>query len=244
MMARRFVAALLILAAPALAQAAAPPKGPAGKSVARPAAARDWSQVVMATPEGGFRMGNPNAPVKLVEFGSLTCNHCADFAAQGAPILIRDYVKRGTVSFEFRNLVRDAFDLTAALLSTCTGPRSFFPITDELFATQQGWLGKFGALSQADMQGLEQMDQTARMQRLASIGGLDALAGKFGLPPARVQACLADSKRLEQLMEIRRVAFNQYKLEGTPTFLVNGATIGSANWAQLESHLKPPGRAK
>ena len=243
MKARLFVASILILGAPALTQAAAP-KAPAGKSAARPTATRDWTQVVMATPEGGFRMGNPNAPVKLVEFGSLTCSHCADFASQGAPILIRDYVKRGTVSFEFRNLVRDAFDLTAALLSSCTGPRSFFPITDELFATQQSWLGKYSALTQSDMQGLEQMDQTARMQRLASVGGLDALAGKFGLPPPRVQACLADSKRLDQLMEIRRVAFSQYKLEGTPTFLVNGSTVGSANWLQLEPHLKPPAKAR
>ena len=39
----------------------------------------DWSTIVSATPEGGFVMGNPNAPVKLVEFGSMTCPHCAEF---------------------------------------------------------------------------------------------------------------------------------------------------------------------
>ena len=39
----------------------------------------DWSTIVTKTAEGGFVMGNPNAKVKLVEFGSMTCPHCAEF---------------------------------------------------------------------------------------------------------------------------------------------------------------------
>ena len=53
-------------------------------------AQRDWTRVVAQTPEGGYRMGNPNAPVKLVEYLSLTCSHCAHFSEQGAPRLIAD----------------------------------------------------------------------------------------------------------------------------------------------------------
>ena len=52
----------------------------------------DWTQMVSETPQGGFVMGNPNAPVKLIEFGSLTCPHCAEFSEQGAPVIVSKYV--------------------------------------------------------------------------------------------------------------------------------------------------------
>ena len=60
--------AIVLLTVAAAGQAAPPPKA------AAPAAARvDWLDVIVATPQGGFRQGNPNAPVKLLEFGALTC---------------------------------------------------------------------------------------------------------------------------------------------------------------------------
>ena len=58
----------------------------------------DWTETVAATPEGGFRMGNPEAPVKLVEYASITCPHCAEFAEQGTSALRDQYVKSGRVS--------------------------------------------------------------------------------------------------------------------------------------------------
>src|SRR5690242_5317628 len=84
-----------------------------------PPANGDWTQVVMATPDGGFRMGNPNAKVKLIEYGSMTCPHCREFDEKGAAPLMNQYVKTGQVSWEFRNYVRDAFDLTASLITRC-----------------------------------------------------------------------------------------------------------------------------
>ena len=67
----------------------------------------DWTKMVTQTPEGGFLMGNPQADVKLIEYGSMTCPHCAEFAEKDAPALIDKYVKSGRVSFEYRNFVRD-----------------------------------------------------------------------------------------------------------------------------------------
>ena len=55
----------------------------------------DWSTVVSKTPEGGFVMGNPNAKVKLVEFGSLTCPHCAEFEEQGGKVADRQLCEEG-----------------------------------------------------------------------------------------------------------------------------------------------------
>ena len=68
-------------------------------------------------------MGNPDAPVKLVEYGSLTCPHCADFAAAGdASRWSRNYVRSGRVSFEYRNFVLNGIDVAATLLARCAAP--------------------------------------------------------------------------------------------------------------------------
>src|SRR5205085_7269252 len=64
-------------------------------------AAADWTKTVIATPEGGFRMGNPRAKVRLVEYGSLTCPHCRHFAATATGPL-KAYVKSGRLSFDYR----------------------------------------------------------------------------------------------------------------------------------------------
>src|SRR5438128_1991328 len=64
----------------------------------------DWTQIVARTADGGYLMGNPNAPVKLVEYGSITCPHCAHFSETSGPL--RDtYVRSGQVSYEFRPLL-------------------------------------------------------------------------------------------------------------------------------------------
>jgi protein-disulfide isomerase len=209
----------------------------------RPAASatRDWSRTVVATPQGGFQMGNPNAPVKLVEYASLTCSHCAHFAAEGMAPLVQTYVKPGKVSFELRNLTRDAYDLTAALLSRCSGTGHFFAMTEQLLATQEIWLGRYSAVSDQQMQGLEKLPLPTRLQRLARIGGLVPIAARYGLSPARVNSCLADGKRVERLMEVRRVALEDLQLAGTPSFLVNGAKVEGVSWAAVEPLLKAPG---
>ena len=77
--------------------------------------------MVVRTPEGGYLMGNPKANVKLIEFGSMTCPHCAEFEEQRGEQLIDTYVKSGRVSYEFRNFVRDPFDLAASLIARCGG---------------------------------------------------------------------------------------------------------------------------
>src|SRR3954449_10717792 len=116
--------------APLNAKAVPPPKG------------GDWSTVVSATPEGGFAMGNPTAKLKLIEYGSLTCPHCREFDEKGVPLLIDKYVKTGQVSWEFRNYVRDAFDLTASLISRCNAAKGFFPLTRAFYKEQPTWVEK------------------------------------------------------------------------------------------------------
>lgn len=208
-----------------------------------PAAAqaqRDWSQTVAVTPEGGFRMGNPAAPVKLVEFGSLTCPHCAHFAKEGMPALMAD-VKRGRVSFEFRNFIRDPADLAGALLSRCAEPARYFGLTDRIFETQEEWFGKLTGMSQAQQQEIGALPQQQQIARYASVSGLTGLAAQGGVAGAKANACLADTAALEKLIAMRRAA-TDLGVNSTPSFLLNGKLLqGVHDWSALQPHLDTKG---
>src|SRR3546814_16038437 len=103
----------------------------------------DWTQFVSATPEGGFVMGNPDAPVKLVEYASMTCPHCAAFSREASETIKNEYVKSGQVSFEFRNFVLNGIDMAASLLTRCQGPGPYFQLTGQVFAEQDKWMQAF-----------------------------------------------------------------------------------------------------
>src|SRR3546814_17271828 len=81
-------------------------------------------------------MGNPDASIKIVEFASLTCSHCAEFSLESHDELKRDFIDTGRVSLELRNFIRDGIDLTAAALTHCAPPERYFPLTQSTFAGQ------------------------------------------------------------------------------------------------------------
>ena len=209
-----------------------------GKPTAqRAGTVKDWSATVVATPEGGFRMGNAAAKVKLVEYGSLTCSHCGHFARDGVPTLIANYVKSGTVSYEYRNYVLNGIDVTATLLARCGGSKHFFGMADALYASQPQWVGKFSGLPAAEKDKLKALPEGARLARIAELGGLIELAGRHGVTPARARACLTDSAALDRLGTMAEAA-DALGVVGTPTFFLNGQNIGTHTWATLQPVLR------
>lgn len=214
--------------------------GAAGPIAAIPApAGKSWTEVVSATPQGGFVMGNPDAPVKVVEFASMTCGACAAFAAQGFPALTEQYVKTGQVSFEMRNFVRDPADLAAAMLARCNGAGPFFQLSEQMFAAQPEWLGKLQTMSPA----VQQQLQTAQPAQAASIyaeqAGLVQFIRVRGVPAEKAQSCIADQTTLQQLVEGTSAASRDYQVNATPTFLINNEVVdNAANWATLEPRIR------
>jgi protein-disulfide isomerase len=229
------VRALALLAAAALAGAWAAPvaAAPARKA---PATA-DWSRSVVMTPEGGFRMGNPAAKVKLVEYASLTCSHCATFAKVGMPSLVGSYVRSGKVSYEFRNYFLNGLDVAATLVARCGGPSRFFPVADKLYATQDQWKGRVRDLTDAQKQALNALPEDQRLGRLAELAGIPQLAAEHGLASARSRSCLNDKVAFDRLGKMNEAAVAQ-GVQGTPTFFLNGANIGPQTWATLEPILR------
>lgn len=227
----------LAFAAAALVAVTAPaPAASANDSV--PATATDWSQRIETTAEGGYRMGSPDAPVKLVEFLSLTCGHCATFAGEALPEL-KSAVKAGRVSVEYRNYVLDHYDLAAAALSRCARPERYFALTEALLADQPQWAAKIEALTPAQRAELEVSPTPASVRRTAALLGLDKIAARHGVSKARAQTCLSKPERLEQLIAMIGAA-EQLGINGTPSFMLNGAVLGPQDWTSLRPLLAQP----
>jgi protein-disulfide isomerase len=229
----RILLAAAVLAGAANVEAAAPPAKPVAP------ASRDWTRTVVATPEGGFRMGNPAAPIKLVEYGSLTCSHCAEFNA-AAKDRIATQVRSGKLSFEFRTFVLNGVDVAATLLAHCAGPERFFPLTDTLYRAQGQWLGRAAGLTDAQKAQIEATPEQQRVGRIADLIGLTQLAAGHGVTPARGKQCLADTAALKRIENILHGGAG-LGVQGTPTFLINGRKVAAADWKSLEPLLKAGG---
>ena len=209
------------LAAPAVAPAQAP------------AAQQDWSRTIVATAEGGFRIGNPDAPVKLVEYASLTCPHCAEFATQSRTSLIANHVRYGRVSFEFRNYILNGFDVTASLLARCAGPAGFFTLTERMLETQAGWYGRIQGISDSEKQRIMALPQDQAFVAVAEAGGLIELAAQAGVAPEQGRTCLGDGAAVGQLEQMAAAA-EALGVQGTPTFFLNGARLEVNTWPEIE----------
>lgn len=199
---------------------------------------RNWTETAIRTAEGGFRMGDPNAPVKVIEYLSLTCPHCAEFAAEGGERLFQTYVRNGRVSIEYRNYTLNAYDLAAAFLSRCASPREYFNMTHYLLGHQPQWMGRMQGLTDAQRAELRAMTPIQAMQRLAQMLGLDAIAARHGITPAEQRACLADQAALDRIGQVMQAAQREHNVSGTPTFVINGRIADTNTWAGIEPLLR------
>jgi protein-disulfide isomerase len=226
---KRFLAALL----------AVPVAFAAPAAHAAPAAKADWTHVVTATPEGGYRMGNPDAKVKLVEYFSFTCPHCAAFAKEGFGPLTQKYVSTGQVSFEARVALRDALDFVTALSTRCAAPPAYFATVEDVMAAQTDWEGKASTWIGAHRDELNGAGKPAAIRALVSNAGLEAIVGKHGVTPAALGHCLEDKASEAALQTSSNDAWNVRKISGTPGFIINGTVQADVyGWAALEPKIQ------
>lgn len=212
--------ALALLAAPALAKT-------------------DWSNTIAATPEGGIRIGNPDARVKIVEYASYTCSHCKVFNETAVPAIKAKYIATGNVSLEQRSFVRNGPDFSASLLVACQAPRPALGLVEKLFADQDNWTKPFADMSSADAQIVQGLRADQQPAKMAELGGLTAWAEARGVPAAKQTACLNDKTAQDRLVASRNEAMTKHKLSGTPLFLLNGTAVaGVYDWGKLEPSVK------
>ncbi|EMD84522.1 thioredoxin domain-containing protein [Pacificimonas flava] len=194
----------------------------------------NWVRQITKTPEGGYLMGNPDAAVKLVEFGSLACSHCADFHEQSMRELKGDYIASGDVSYELRTFVLNPADFVATAVARCTTPEAFYALSDAFFENQGTWLQGMANISQEDAARLEGMNPSQAMVEYGKLGGIDDFVRARGIPESKYQQCVSDESTLAEVEAIRTDAIENYDLTGTPTFAINGERIEAGTWPDVK----------
>lgn len=164
-----------------------------------------------------FTLGAADAPVKLTEYASFTCPHCATFHKDIFGKLKADYIDTGKVLFEYREVYFDRYGLWAAMMARCGGEMRYFGITDILFDTQQEW-----AASE---------DPTVVVENLKKIGRT------AGMDNAALDICMKDPATAEALVAHFETNFKADGIEGTPSILINGVKHPNMAYDELKAVL-------
>ena len=173
------------------------------------AAAPAWAQYKAAP--GDMSLGNPKAPIQVVEYLSLTCPHCAHFHADVFPAFKAKYIDSGRVHFTIRELLTAPAQVAAAgfLMARCEGGKNYFQVVDQVFKSQVRW-------------------QQGNIKPI-----FVEIAKANGLTEPQFEACITDEKAQAALEERLKYATGTDKVTGTPTFFVNGVMLPNAEVPSL-----------
>lgn len=165
---------------------------------------------------GDIVYGREDAPVELIEYGSLTCPHCASFSRDVLPRLMVDFVNDGKVRFVFRNFVLNRLDLAAAAASRC--------ITEEA-AVKRTLSALF----------LEQAKWTQSDNPIASIS---EIVGREGLNQQMMTECVTDQQVQRHIVEMMQAGAKQYQVNSVPTLVLNGVPMSFPGYAALKLRIE------
>ena len=152
-----------------------------------------------------FSIGKADAPIQIIEYASLTCPHCAAFDVQTFPSLKSAYIDTGKVRLAYRDFPLDDFAVKASILARCGGPDRYFGFIDVLFRQQNVWATG--------------PDPLAALAQIGLLGGVSA---------DEFKACMNDKAIENAVLASRLQAVNEYKVDSTPTFIINGKVYGGA----------------
>ena len=204
------------------------------------APAREWTKVIAATADGGYRIGNPDAQVKLVEYGSVWCPHCREFHDKAMASLKANYIAKGKVSYELRNFVLNGPDMLATLLVRCDAqPATYWRRLETFYARQQEWEMNFINLKQEQLAPLQSLPQDKQMLAYAKLAKLHDFVRPQGITEAKFAQCIGNKAEIDRLTASNNKATTDFNLTGTPTFIINGVTLeNTSSWEMLEPKLK------
>jgi protein-disulfide isomerase len=155
--------------------------------------------------------------VPMIEYGSLTCPHCAAFSREVLPELKKDYIDTGKVRFIFREFSRNPLDVAAFVLARCVGDDKAFAAIELLFSQQDKWAFVDKPLEP-----------------------LIAAMRPAGLTHDQAMACLKDQSKVDAVAAVGKRATDEIKMNGTPTFVIDGKVYGGElSLDQLKAILDP-----
>lgn len=165
-----------------------------------------------APSDGDRVLGQPDAPITVIEYSSLTCPHCASFHLNTLPKIKKNYIESGKVRLVYRHFPFDQPALYAAAMAECAGDDKFFSFVDVLFASQQTW---------------------ARVEN--PIAALSSIGRLGGLNSDALTACFNDRALLDRILAARVDGAKEFDINSTPTFIINGEKlVGALPFEQFE----------
>jgi protein-disulfide isomerase len=150
-------------------------------------------------------LGNPDAPITIVEYASLTCPHCAHFANDVLPELKKKWIDTGKAKLVLRDFPLDEPALRAAMIARCAPPDRYYAYIDTFFAAQDKWVMA--------------RDYREALARLVKLGGMSK---------DEFDNCLKNSALENKIVEGRLVASKELDVNSTPTFFINGTKFAGA----------------
>lgn len=205
------------------------------------AAGKAWSDTIVQTPEGGYKMGNPAAKLQLLEYGAISCPGCAQFSVQSTEEL-KQFVDSGVVAMEYRPyLIHGIQDLPGFLLAQCNGPEAFFGLIEQLYANQAEWLGKLSTVTEAEGAAMAAKSPADQIAFLAGKMQLVEFVKARGVSADAAKMCLADPKALDALVKQTEKSSKDDEISGTPTLILNGKRLETGDWKQVKIALKNAG---
>ncbi len=144
-------------------------------------------------------IGDPDAPVTIIEYSSLSCPHCARFHTEVLPDLKERYIATGDVRLVFRDFPLTESAVQAAVIAHCAGPDRYVGFLDVLFQTQASWT--------------QAADPLAALKQLGKLGGLGE---------DQMDACLSDQGMVDGVLQSRLDGQNEHNVQSTPTFVIDG----------------------
>lgn len=162
-------------------------------------------------------LGNPDAKVKIVEYMSMTCSHCADFHNKTFDEIKTKYIDTGKIYFVIREFPLDPLAAAGFMLARNAPGGKYFEVVSYLFKTQSQWAFVDDPLS-----------------------GLRNVSKQFGYSPSTFEATLTDQKLLDDINETRKRGSDQFGITGTPTFFINGTReVGFLSVDEMSAKIDP-----
>lgn len=219
------IARTVVLAAAALQLTAAAPK------------TAGWNNTIAPTAAGGHLIGNPDAPVKLVEYVSYTCAQCATFIIQSEAALQIGYVASGKLSIELRHLVQGPVDLAAAMLANC-GPTARFALNHAtLMRSQASWRQTFERAGAAQKRRWVTGSLLTRNRAIASDLHWFELMEARGYDRITTEKCLADQAVANRIGEQSKAGYAS-GITLPPSFTLNGTLLDTVHtWSELRPQI-------
>jgi protein-disulfide isomerase len=156
--------------------------------------AADFDYVV-----GDQMIGEPDAPIQIIEYASLTCPHCANFHTETFSQLKEEYIDTGKANFILREVHFDRLGLWATMVARCGGENKYYAFVDLFLKSQQRWLSED--------------DPVAAIREIGRMGGLSQ---------NRIETCLQDEEFAKSLLDTYQTHAVRDDIQSTPSFIING----------------------